>query len=131
MLRGGGSVGYLYWIQRHNESRPPTTHRGCWSRRGTCSVGKPERELKCDWQNRERGERSSPFLKGQKMTVVDEYVQAIKSEKDPKKIIELWSKATKSDDKPNLSLKEIVSIHKKCSKEITAAALSLEKKDYE
>lgn len=65
------------------------------------------------------------------MTVVDEYVRAIKNEKDPKKIIEIWSRATRSNKKPKLSLKEIVSIHKKCSKEIAAAALLLEKKDYE
>ena len=50
------------------------------------------------------------------MTLVEKYVKAIKSEKDPKKVIELWSTATKTEKNPNLSLKDIVSIHKCFSK---------------
>lgn len=61
------------------------------------------------------------------MTLVEQYVKQIKNEKDPKKIIEIWGKATKNEDNKNLSLSDIVSIHKECSKEITAAALTLEK----
>ena len=63
--------------------------------------------------------------------MVEKYVKAIKNEKDPKKIIELWSIATKSEENKNLSLKDIVKIHKECSREITAAALSLDTKDFE
>ena len=65
------------------------------------------------------------------MTVVEKYVTAIKNEKDPKKVIELWSKATKAEKNPALSLKEIVSIHKECSEEITTAALSLDSLEFE
>jgi len=65
------------------------------------------------------------------MTVVEKYVKLIKNEKDPKKIIEIWGKATKTEDNKNLSLNDIVSIHKQCSKEITAAALTLDKPEFE
>tara|TARA_R110000765_G_scaffold129297_8_gene227677 strand:+ start:2086 stop:2289 length:204 start_codon:yes stop_codon:yes gene_type:complete len=65
------------------------------------------------------------------MTVVEKYVTAIKSEKDPKKIIELWSKVTKTEKNIGLALKDIVLIHKECCKEITTAALSLESVDFE
>ena len=65
------------------------------------------------------------------MTLVEKYVKAIKSEKDPKKVIEIWGKATKTEDDKNLSLNDIVSIHKQCSKEITAAALTLDTPSYE
>ncbi len=65
------------------------------------------------------------------MTLVEKYVKAIKNEKDPKKVIEIWSIATKTEQNPNLSLKDIVSIHKECGKEITAAALSLDTVDFE
>ncbi len=65
------------------------------------------------------------------MTVVEKYVTAIKNEKDPKKIIELWSKATKTEKNPGLTLKDIVLIHRECSKEITIAARSLDSTDFE
>ena len=54
-----------------------------------------------------------------------------KEEKDPKKIIELWSKVTKTEKNIGLALKDIVLIHKECCKEITTAALSLESVDFE
>tara|TARA_Y100000034_G_scaffold136928_1_gene217262 strand:- start:4618 stop:4881 length:264 start_codon:yes stop_codon:yes gene_type:complete len=71
------------------------------------------------------------FREESAMTVVEKYVAAIKNEKDPKKVIELWSKATKAEKNPDLTLKDIVSIHKECSKEITTAALSLDSVDFE
>ena len=64
-------------------------------------------------------------------TVVENFIQAIKNEKDPQKVIEIWSLATKTKNNPNLTLKDIILIHETCNKEITNAALSLGTIDFE
>ena len=64
-------------------------------------------------------------------TTVENFIQAIKNEKDPEKVIKLWSSATKAENNSNLTLKDIILIHETCNKEITNAALSLGTIDFE
>lgn len=63
------------------------------------------------------------------MKSVDEFIKQIKNEKDPRKIVELWSEATRKKEHSGLTLKEIVVLHKNCAKEITKAASIVEKEN--
>jgi|TARA_Y100000310_G_scaffold128529_1_gene127722 hypothetical protein len=65
--------------------------------------------------------------------LTSEFIKAIKKERDPKKVVELWSLAFEEAEHENseMTLKDLMYIHKECNKEITQAALLIETIDFE
>ena len=61
----------------------------------------------------------------------EDFIKAIKKERDPKKIVELWSLASEEHENSEMTLKDLMFIHKECNREITQAALLIETIDFE
>ena len=59
---------------------------------------------------------------------VEEYIEAIKSATDAKEILALWRQVASESE---MSIHDIVSVHRSCGDIVTAAALEIRKEDNE